>query len=267
MSTGQRFCLYHPAETVTPLGLVVYVHPFAEELNKTRRMAALQARAMARAGYCVLQIDLLGCGDSSGDFSDASWQSWVDDVVGACQWLQQQAKAPLWLWGTRAGCLIAAQASRQLAQRCNFLFWQPAMNGKLLLQQFLRLKAAAGMLDGGSKGVIEAMHTDLAAGRPVEVAGYLLAPALALGMQQAQLLPSLLPSPLAGKLVWLELSSREDPQLTPASVKVLEQWQQAGFVTHSEVVNGPGFWQSVEIEEAPRLLEASLVAMAEGAIE
>lgn len=257
MSLGQRFCVYHPAESAAPLGLVVYVHPFAEELNKTRRMSALQARAMARAGYGVLQIDLLGCGDSSGDFGDASWQTWVDDVVGACQWIQQQARAPLWLWGTRAGCLIATQAAQQMVQPCNFLFWQPVTNGKLPLQQFLRLKAAAGMMDGGSKGVVEALRADLAAGRPVEVAGYLLAPALTRGMDQAQLLPS----PLPGRLVWLELSPREDSQLAPASVKVLEQWQQAGFATHSEVVSGPSFWQSVEIEEAPCLLAASLAGM------
>jgi len=54
------------------LGSVLYGHPFAEEMNKSRRMAGLQARALARAGYDVLQIDLRGCGGSSGDFGDAS---------------------------------------------------------------------------------------------------------------------------------------------------------------------------------------------------
>ena len=71
---GQRFCLYHPAvnaQGVAPLGHVVYVHPFGEEMNKSRRMATLQARALAQAGFSVLQVDLLGCGDSSGDFGDA----------------------------------------------------------------------------------------------------------------------------------------------------------------------------------------------------
>ena len=69
---------------------MLYIHPFAEEMNKSRRMAALQSRALAQAGYAVLQIDLLGCGDSSGDFGDATWQSWVSDVVLGCQWLRSQ---------------------------------------------------------------------------------------------------------------------------------------------------------------------------------
>src|SRR5687767_10614876 len=56
---GRRFCLFH-----TPQGavraLVFYIHPFAEEMNKSRRMAALQARSLAEAGFAVLQLDLLG---------------------------------------------------------------------------------------------------------------------------------------------------------------------------------------------------------------
>ncbi|MCK7493610.1 MAG: alpha/beta hydrolase [Comamonadaceae bacterium] len=76
-------------------------------MNKSRRMAALQSRALAAAGFAVLRVDLLGCGDSAGDFGDATWPRWVDDVVAAARWLRRQhpdaADAPLWLWGLRAG--------------------------------------------------------------------------------------------------------------------------------------------------------------------
>ena len=58
---GRRFALHHrPAGP--PRGLVVYVHPFAEEMNKSRRMAALQSRALAEAGFAVLQLDLMEIG-------------------------------------------------------------------------------------------------------------------------------------------------------------------------------------------------------------
>ncbi len=50
-------------------------------MNKSRRMAALQARAFAAMGFGVLQIDLFGCGDSSGDFSDARWDIWKQDLA------------------------------------------------------------------------------------------------------------------------------------------------------------------------------------------
>src|ERR1700750_2791898 len=91
---GQRLCVLHGPQGDAVLGAMVYVHPFAEEMNKSRRMAALQARAFARAGHAVLQIDLLGCGDSSGDSGDATWEAWVDDVVRACAWIVDRTRAP-----------------------------------------------------------------------------------------------------------------------------------------------------------------------------
>ena len=59
------FCLFYPAQREIPLGSILYVHPFAEEMNKSRRMAALQAHGLAQAGYAVLQVDLRGCGESA----------------------------------------------------------------------------------------------------------------------------------------------------------------------------------------------------------
>ena len=50
---GERFCLFHPPAGACR-GALLYVHPFAEELNRSRRMAALLARALAGAGYGVM---------------------------------------------------------------------------------------------------------------------------------------------------------------------------------------------------------------------
>lgn len=255
---GQRFCVHHPAATTAARGQIVYVHPFAEEMNKSRRMAALQSRALAQAGYGVLQIDLHGCGDSSGDFGDARWTSWVDDVVAAAHWLQARTPAaPLWLWGLRGGCLVALDAARRLAVPCRALLWQPAASGKVLLQQFLRLKLAAEMASGQGQGVTEALKQELAAGRSVDVAGYRLPAALAAGLEQATLQP---PAGCA-RLEWLELSTRPEATPSPAAAPVLAAWQQAGAAVRSRVVAGPAFWQTSEIEEAPALLDATLAAL------
>ena len=100
---GQRFCLLTtPAE---PRATVVYVHPFAEEMNKSRRMVALQARAFAAAGIAVLQIDLFGCGDSCGDFASARWDQWLRDLTVAADWLAERGNGPMQLWGLRLGAL------------------------------------------------------------------------------------------------------------------------------------------------------------------
>lgn len=258
----QRFCLWHqPQKSTLATALVVYVHPFAEEMNKARRMAALQSAALADAGCSVLQMDLLGCGDSAGDFGDASWDAWVNDVVAACaiahqRYAQAWPDAPrptLWLWGLRAGCLLASAAAARMTEPCNFLFWQPAASGKLVLQQFLRLKVAASLGQADSRAVAEQLRTDLAAQRTVEVAGYRLAPRLAVGLQQAQLDPPA----LQAQVIWVEITSREEATLLPASINSIARWQQAGHAVGEHVVAGPSFWGTVEIEDAPDLVIAS----------
>jgi exosortase A-associated hydrolase 2 len=79
---GQRFCMYYSVAVDTKIqGAIIYIHPFADEMNMSRRMAALQAKQFAAKGFAVLQIDLLGCGDSSGEFGDARWDIWKEDIA------------------------------------------------------------------------------------------------------------------------------------------------------------------------------------------
>lgn len=255
---GQRFCLYHPARNSQARGAVIYLHPFAEEMNKSRRMAALQARAMSDAGFDVLQIDLLGCGDSAGDFVDASWRAWQEDVLLGYRWLRSQTRAPLILWGLRAGCLLAATAAVNLPEKANFIFWQPVVSGKQHWQQFMRLKMAGELASGQAKGVTEQLRQQLATGQTVEIAGYSISPGLADGLEQAELLS---PPGHFGKVAWLEVSSREDATLTPVSQKRIEQWQVAGFNVDAQVVRGPAFWQTTEIEDALALTAATLAIL------
>ena len=258
---GQRFCLYHPpaSKAGAAAGAIVYVHPFAEEMNKSRRMAALQSRALAHAGYAVLQIDLLGCGDSSGNFADATWSAWLADVAAAAHWLRARHAAPLWLWGLRAGCLVAAEAAPLVGEPCHFLFWQPPAAGKTLLQQFLRLKMAAQMLDGKAAGATDALRAQLAAGQAVDIAGYTLSPALAHGLEQAQLRPPA----AATQSIWLETSTRTDAALLPATQNALAAWRKAGHDSSSATVTGPAFWQTQEIEDAPALVTATLQSLSQ----
>lgn len=253
---GQRFALYHEPRT-SLRGSVVAVHPFAEEMNKSRRMIGLGARALAAAGYAVLQIDLMGCGDSSGDLVDAQWDDWLDDVDQAHDWLAQRHVAPAWLWGTRAGCLVAADAARRTGKAINFLFWQPQASGKQVLQQFLRLKMASQLQQGATKGLTEALQRELAAGRAVEVAGYRLGAGLARGLAAS----TLLPAPGGARLCWLEVTTRQPAQLLPGAGAATDAWRAAGFEVGAEPVTGPPFWQTLEIEDAPALVTATLRAL------
>jgi exosortase A-associated hydrolase 2 len=254
---GQRFCLFHPAAEASARGAVLYIHPFAEEMNKSRRMAALQSRALAAAGYDVLQIDLLGCGDSSGDFADATWQVWREDVLAGCRCLRERSPAPLILWGLRAGCLLAAEVAAKLTESTDFIFWQPVVAGKQHWQQFMRLKMAGEMASGQAKAVGEQLRQQLAAGQSVEIAGYGVAPALAAGLEQAELKP---PAG-SGRVIWLETSLRDEATLAPVAQKRIAQWQAAGYSVDARIARGPAFWQTSEIEDAPELIAATLAGL------
>jgi exosortase A-associated hydrolase 2 len=266
-SAGQRFCLFHqPDDRRAWRGALVYIHPFAEEMNKSRRMAALQARALATAGYAVLQIDLDGCGDSSGDFGDASWASWIDDVRLAALWLRQRSDAPLWLWGLRSGALLAGAAAGRSAEPSNLLLWQPVLSGKQFLQQFLRLKLAGEMKGGDGKGLMARLREQLAHGESVEIAGYRLSPSLAGGLEKAELaaeLSELCAPAQVARIEWIEVSARPDAGLSPLTRTRLENWRSAGRLARGTVVGGPAFWQTAEIAQCPELIEASIAALSQ----
>lgn len=257
---GSRFCIHHPPAAGQPLrGVVAYLPPFAEEMNKSRRMVATQARALARRGYAVLCIDLHGCGDSNGDLADASWAGWTADALAAVRWLEARYPAqPLWLWGLRTGALLAGAAAAALDRPSRLLLWQPVTAGKQALQQFLRLQAAADLIEGKQQGAMAALKQQLAAGGSVEVAGYRLPAAVAQGLEAA----TLQPDARVAELLWLEVTSRAEPALTPASAIALDKWRAAGVPAQGTAVRGPAFWQTVEIEDAPALIDATLAAMA-----
>lgn len=243
--TGSRFCLFHRPAGVCRSALV-YLHSFAEEMNKSRRMAALAARALAANGVAVLQIDLHGCGDSSGEFRDASWESWKEDAQLAATWLRAHTGCPVGLWGLRLGALLALDAAPVVAP-ARLLLWQPVLKGDQFLTQFLRLRLASDMLQAGAdSGGTRALRAQLLAGETLEVAGYELSPALAAAIDMldaARLAPSC-------KADLIELGK----EVSPASARVVAGW---GGVASASAVAGPQFWSTQENEDAPALLDAT----------
>lgn len=262
---GQRLVIHHAAATTPPRSAVLALHAFGEEMNKSRRMVALAARALAAAGHAVLQIDLRGCGDSSGDWADTAYADWIDDAALGAELLAREAPgAPLVLWGHRAGALLARALAERLGAGSTaplrpgpaLLLWQPQASGRQVVQQFLRLKLASQMQQGAPKGLTDALQRELAAGQAVEVAGYRLGPALAAGLGAA----TLDPLPGVAAMAWLEVTTREPAALLPAGAALIERWRAAGTPVFEQAVSGPPFWQTLEIEDAPALVPATVAA-------
>src|SRR5712692_8651981 len=105
---GRLFAVYYPPEAEADRGAdLIYLPPFAEEMNRSRRMAALQARELAAIGVGVVILDLYGTGDSEGDFRDARWSLWQSDVKATADWLERRGRSARGLLGLRLGALLA----------------------------------------------------------------------------------------------------------------------------------------------------------------
>jgi exosortase A-associated hydrolase 2 len=255
----RRFCLFHP-----PVGhcrgAVLYVHPFAEEMNRSRRMAALQARALARLGYGVLQIDLYGCGDSSGDFGNARWGIWKDDLARASAWLDARLGQPLTLWGLRLGALLALDYAREARSPLrSVLLWQPVTKGSAYLTQFLRLRMAGDLLgDGAAQAGTGAMREALHAGTTIEIAGYDLAPELAAALDALDPLDAMTPP---CPVHWFEALGAAGQTLPAGAARTSAAWRERGVDLRLHAMHCPPFWTTPEITVSQEWLDATSALM------
>jgi exosortase A-associated hydrolase 2 len=254
---GRIFCTYFGPAPDTPVrGAALFVPSFAEEMNKSRRQLALQARSLASAGYAVLLVDLFGTGDSEGTFGEARWATWLGDLAAAVQWLAARGHARIVVCALRFGALLARELAATVDEHVERLvFWQPVTSGRQFMEQFLRLRVAAAMVGGAPAVTVRDLRDMLAAGAAVEVAGYEIHPDLAAAVDRCDL-TSYAPSPHLS-ICWLELVAEPGRGLGAGSQRVLTAWRERGANVASEEVVGPQFWSTVEIAVAPALIEAT----------
>ncbi|HWZ47109.1 MAG TPA: hydrolase 2, exosortase A system-associated, partial [Herbaspirillum sp.] len=253
---GERFCIYHaPHPEIACRGAFVYVHPFADEMNRSRRMAALQARAFAEYGYGVLSIDLFGCGDSSGETGDASWEAWKSDLELAVRWLEDRLPVPVGLWGLRLGALLALDFIHDNPDRISSLIvWNPIVSGKSFMTQFLRLRLGSHIVGDGktssSKATI-ALREALMSRQTLEIAGYDISPALGAAidaLDAATLPPCMIP------VHWFEIVRAANSALPATQAGVAKEWRRKGVQLHLHTIPGLPFWATPFLSASPELI-------------
>ncbi|MEE4110253.1 MAG: hydrolase 2, exosortase A system-associated [Halieaceae bacterium] len=258
---GQLFAaLRHPGPDRTCISALLCVMPLAEEMNRCRRLVALQARVLAAAGIAVLCVDPYGCGDSEGEFADADWNTWLDDLRVARDWLGTRTGLTVDVWAIRHGALLAADAFRAaLPQR--ILLWQPVVSGSAALREMLRVSVASGMLSGGDRPRgVDALREALFAGETIDVGGYPITPDLARALDAA----SLDPWPFgASRVAWIEVSgSAPEPNGQPAP-STAERFRVPGAQIDERVLTGRRFWSAPDVFEFDQLIGETLQVVGE----
>jgi exosortase A-associated hydrolase 2 len=245
-------------------GSVLVVPPFAEEMNKSRRMFADLAEALRARGIATVIPDLHGTGDSDGEFRDAGWDQWQTDVQRVSDWAAQQGWPVRALLGMRLGCALAAAVAHQLPQPVErTVFWQPVMEGARFLNQFFRLRVAAAMAGTKERESVADIRAQLRAGSVIEVAGYDLSPRLAEQLEGVRLKELI--GPKLGVLHWMEVVRSADSTLPDASRQAIEMLRESGMSLHTDTVCGEPFWASTELVRVPDLIERTVRTLAPAA--
>jgi len=258
---GRLFAIYHPPATELCRGAIVHVPAFAEEMNKSRHMVAKQARSFAALGYGTLIFDYYGTGDSEGEFSQASWGIWQDDLIQAIEWCQTNVSQQIVLWGLRFGALLAASVVSKVDFPIKqLMLWQPVSSGEQYMTQFLRLRLASGMMSGANKETVQDLKVLLEQDEEVEVAGYGVSGKLYRAISEQ----TLIDYELAGlqRVVWFEVNSKVRA-LSPVGQKVVDSWQDKSLEVKAYQVVGSQFWNNQEIVFADQLVEMTTDHMAE----
>jgi exosortase A-associated hydrolase 2 len=258
---GQRVftLLRHPRRPGASCALLVA--PFGEEMNKSRKMLTDVGIALARRGIGSVLVDPYGTGDSDGDFSQADWPRWQADLQQAAAWCAEEGLKVDRLLGVRLGCALGAQVARDaIPGIAQTVFWQPVLDGSRFMDQFLRLRVAASMMEQDRKESTADLRAKFARGETVDVAGYCVGPQLAAQIDRVHLAEDL--GDHLGQVHWIEVvRSAETPPPAP-STKAVDAARAAGLNVTLYPIAGEPFWSSVEIVRIPALIERTVALLA-----
>lgn len=245
------------------VGCVMVVPPFAEEMNKSRRMVTETALGLAERGIATLVPDVFGTGDSGGDFFDADWVTWQDDVVRTARWSAGRGVPITGILAIRLGCALAASvlAAGVIGPVARTVLWQPVFDGGRFLTQFLRLRTAASLMADRKESIAD-LRGRLQSGEVVEVAGYGLTAQLAADLD-AVVSPGCLPQQF-GHVAWMEIIREVEAELPVPSAKLIDQTRSAGGRVDLRLFPGEPFWASTEIVRNREMTHAAVQFLAGG---
>lgn len=239
---------------------VLIVPPFAEEMNKSRHLFTEVADALIESGVATVVIDLFGTGDSEGEFADADWSVWKSDLAAAVQWARAQQITITQLLAVRLGCALACEAAHDNGWKLEgAVLWQPQLSGTRALDQFLRLRVAATMMQKDGKETIAGLRARLKAGQAIEVAGYDVTGRLAEQLDRVDLGRTL--GANLGAVRWTEVVRSADAPPPTAATAAVERARAGGATVELHTVVGEPFWSSVEIVRNPTLVADAVRAL------
>lgn len=266
-SSGKLFVVSTSNKQGSTDKVVVFVPPFAEEMNKSRRMVTLLSQALAQQNISTYCFDLYGTGDSQGEFEQASWSLWKADLKEILLRVNSiHPGAAIHLVALRLGGLLVNDClnTYPLLQQLNLAllcYWNPVFKPQQYINQFLRMRLAADMINAGnSENSLPQIRQSLVEQGTTEVAGYTLSQQLVAEIEAAQCrLPACFDS-LPLSFFEVSLSGAH----TPALLNSLKQVREEQNNMSNYALQGAPFWRAQEITLCPALIEGTLKLCVDG---
>ena len=243
-------------------GCVLVVPPFAEEMNKCRRMITEATLALAALGVVSVVPDVYGTGDSEGDFADADWNAWVDDLSLTASWCRSRAMPVSALLALRLGSALASEAIRTGAIDGvgQTVLWQPVFDGRRFMVQFMRQRIAVTQLQYDKAETMVDIRSRLAAGEIVDVAGYGITEKLVDAIDN-------LVAPTAhvggfGRTAWMELVRDAGRELSAPSAALVRGLREHGGAIEVMTFTGEPYWAATEITVNSAVVAATVRILA-----
>lgn len=218
-------------------------------------MVTFQAQSLAKVGVGTLVVDLFGTGESEGEYGDARWDIWIDNIRQCIEWLEMsQPGGCSALLGIRLGVPLALAALHAAPQVPALVAWQAIADGKHYLTQFMRMRIAANMdRTDIPKETTGGMRAQLAAGQNIEVAGYEISPELAHAVESLRLTDLMPPNSVS--TAWFEKGTGEEAAIPTVSQNLLDGWRQSGKYVDIWAFDAPAFWALYDRYIARELVE------------
>ena len=231
---------------------VLVCPPFAEEMNKSRRMLTELAQYLAQKDIGLVIPDLYGTGDSEGDFADASIDQWIDDLACTEKWIESKGWRVESVLGIRLGCLLALRylATKDMPKR-RVIFWQPVLDGARALDQFLRLRVAVSLM-ADKKENVASLKARVSAEKKLEISGYTISESLVKGMETLKL--DIVGSNGISELHWFEVL-RDLDAILPLPVQNTIKKITSMIDVKLESVLGESFWMSTDVTVNRELID------------
>ena len=234
---------------------VIFVPPFAEEMNRSRRMYVLCARLLAGIGIDCVCFDYAGTGDSEGKWGSFSIVDWQENLKDVYQSVCQTGISDISLIGVRFAALQIAHTLAAAELKINkCVLWDPIESGETYMRQLIRMKIAAAMAEESKKISTKDVLAEVEEQGSIEIGGYLLTDTMINTINELSLSGTIDKLIAATDLHWMTLSrvNREGAATTPACVP-----KDLVDKLSMHLIRDTKFWMQQEVTISPLLLRST----------